>query len=174
MLDIGSHIAGTKFRGEFEDRFKAFMKEVRESNGKIILFIDENPYMIVGGRARGRNRCFESLKPALARMSSTQSARPPSKNTSATSKDAALERRFQPILVEEPSVEDSISILRGLKKYEMHHSLKITDDAIISRRGFERPLHHRPFSTRQSGGLDRQKLQRPAGSIPTACPVTSK
>ena len=134
MLDIGSLIAGTKFRGEFEDRFKAFMKEVQNSNGKIILFIDEIHMIVGAGAAEGAIDASNLLKPALARGELHAIGATTLKEYQRhIEKDAALERRFQPILVEEPSVEDSISILRGLKeKYEMHHSLKITDDAIIA------------------------------------------
>ncbi len=134
MLDIGSLIAGTKFRGEFEDRFKAFMKEVQNSNGKIILFIDEIHMIVGAGAAEGAVDASNLLKPALARGELHAIGATTLKEYQRhIEKDAALERRFQPIMVEEPSVEDSISILRGLKeKYEMHHSLKITDDAIIA------------------------------------------
>ncbi len=134
MLDIGSLIAGTKFRGEFEDRFKAFIKEVQNSAGKIILFIDEIHMIVGAGAAEGAVDASNLLKPALARGElHAVGATTLKEYQRHIEKDAALERRFQPILVEEPTVEDSISILRGLKeKYEMHHSLKITDDAIVA------------------------------------------
>ncbi len=134
MLDIGSLIAGTKFRGEFEDRFKAFIKEIQSSEGKIILFIDEIHMIVGAGMAEGAIDASNMLKPALARGElHAIGATTLKEYQKYIEKDAALERRFQPIIVEEPSVEDSISILRGLKeKYEMHHGLKITDDAIIA------------------------------------------
>ncbi|OGG41332.1 ATP-dependent chaperone ClpB [Candidatus Jorgensenbacteria bacterium RIFCSPLOWO2_01_FULL_45_25b] len=134
MLDIGSLIAGTKFRGEFEDRFKAFLREVQNSAGRIILFIDEIHMIVGAGAAEGAVDASNMLKPALARGElraiGATTTREYQKHIE---KDAALERRFQPIVVEEPSIEDSIAILRGLKeKYEMHHGLKISDDAIIA------------------------------------------
>jgi ATP-dependent Clp protease ATP-binding subunit ClpB len=134
MLDIGSLIAGTKFRGEFEDRFKAFMREVQNSGGRIILFIDEIHMIVGAGAAEGAVDASNLLKPALARGELHAIGATTLKEYQRhIEKDAALERRFQPIVVEEPTVEDSISILRGLKeKYEMHHGLKITDDAIIA------------------------------------------
>jgi ATP-dependent Clp protease ATP-binding subunit ClpB len=134
MLDIGSLVAGTKFRGEFEDRFKAFIKEVQNSSGRIILFIDEIHMIVGAGAAEGAIDASNLLKPALARGElHAIGATTLKEYQKYIEKDAALERRFQPIVVEEPSVDDSISILRGLKeKYEMHHGLKITDEAIIS------------------------------------------
>ncbi len=134
MLDLGSLIAGTKFRGEFEDRFKAFMKEVRESQGRIILFIDEIHMIVGAGAAEGAIDASNLLKPALARGElHAIGATTLKEYQKYIEKDAALERRFQPIMVEEPSIEDSIAILRGLKeKYETHHGLKITDEAIMA------------------------------------------
>ncbi len=134
MLDLGSLIAGTKFRGEFEDRFKAFMKEVRESQGRIILFIDEIHMIVGAGAAEGAIDASNMLKPALARGElHAIGATTLKEYQKYIEKDTALERRFQPIFVEEPSIEDSIAILRGLKeKYETHHGLKITDGAIMA------------------------------------------
>ena len=133
MLDLGSLIAGTKFRGEFEDRLRAFMKEVKNAAGRIILFIDEIHTIVGAGAAEGAVDASNLLKPALARGElHAIGATTIREYQKYIEKDAALERRFQPIIVEEPSIDDSIAILRGLKeKYEMHHGLRIADEAII-------------------------------------------
>ncbi|MGC9046710.1 MAG: ATP-dependent Clp protease ATP-binding subunit [Minisyncoccia bacterium] len=134
MLDLGSLIAGTKFRGEFEDRLKAFINEIKNSQGRIILFIDEIHNIVGAGAAEGAIDAANILKPALARGElHTIGATTLKEYQKYIEKDAALERRFQPIVVEEPSIEDSIAILRGLKeKYELHHGLKISDEALIA------------------------------------------
>ncbi len=134
MLDLGSLIAGTKFRGEFEDRLKAFIKEIKNAGGRYILFIDEIHMIVGAGAAEGAVDASNLLKPALARGELRAiGATTIREYQRYIEKDAALERRFQPILVEEPSIEDSVAILRGLKeKYEIHHGMRISDEAIIT------------------------------------------
>ena len=133
-LDLGALIAGAKFRGEFEDRLKAVLREVKSQNGRIILFIDELHTIIGAGASDGAVDAANMLKPALARGElRTIGATTTKEYQKYIEKDAALERRFQPIIVDEPSVEDTISMLRGLKeKYEVHHGVRITDDALIA------------------------------------------
>lgn len=133
-LDMGALVAGTQFRGQFEERIKAVLKEVQESNGEIILFIDELHTLVSAGAAQGAVDAANILKPALARGElHCIGATTIDEYRKHIEKDPALERRFQPILVDEPSVEDTISILRGLKeRYEVHHGVQITDSAIVA------------------------------------------
>jgi len=133
-LDMGALIAGAKYRGEFEDRLKAVLKEVTDAHGQIILFIDELHTLVGAGAAEGAVDASNMLKPALARGElRCVGATTIKEYRKHIEKDAALERRFQPIMVEEPSVEDTISILRGLKeKYEVHHGVRIKDSAIVA------------------------------------------
>ena len=133
-LDLGALVAGTSFRGQFEDRLKAVIREIDEADGKVILFIDEIHTLIGAGAATGSMDAANILKPALARGDlRCIGATTLDEYQKYIEKDAALERRFQKILVDEPSVEDTISILRGLKeRYELHHGIKITDDAVVA------------------------------------------
>ena len=133
-LDMGALIAGAKFRGEFEERLKAVLSEVTAANGGIILFIDEMHTLVGAGKADGAMDASNLLKPALARGElHCVGATTLDEYRKHVEKDAALARRFQPIFVEEPSVEDTISILRGIKeKYELHHGVRITDAAIVA------------------------------------------
>jgi len=132
-LEIGSLLAGAKYRGEFEDRLKAVIHEVTESDGRIILFIDELHTIVGAGAAEGAVDASNMLKPALARGELRAiGATTLNEYKKYIEKDAALERRFQPVFVREPSVEETISILRGIKdKYEIHHGIRITDAALI-------------------------------------------
>ncbi|MBI2010839.1 MAG: AAA family ATPase [Candidatus Colwellbacteria bacterium] len=134
MLDLGALIAGTKFRGEFEDRLKAFIKEIQNSAGRLILFIDEIHMIVGAGAAEGAVDASNLLKPALARGELHAVGATTLKEFQRYfEKDAALERRFQPVYVEEPGIESSIAILRGLKeKYELHHGLRISDEALAA------------------------------------------
>ncbi|PYM32741.1 MAG: ATP-dependent chaperone ClpB [Candidatus Rokuibacteriota bacterium] len=133
-LDIGALVAGSKYRGEFEDRLKAVLKEITESDGQIICFIDELHTLVGAGAAEGAVDAANMLKPALARGElRCVGATTLDEYRKHIEKDAALERRFQPVMVREPSVEDTISILRGLKaRYEQHHNIKIKDAALVA------------------------------------------
>src|SRR5207237_1216159 len=133
-LDLGAMIAGAKYRGEFEDRLKAVLKEIEEAQGTIILFIDELHTLVGAGAAEGSMDASNMLKPALARGELRAiGATTLNEYKKYIEKDPALERRFQPVLVSEPSVEDAIAILRGLKeRYEVHHGVRIQDSALVA------------------------------------------
>jgi len=147
QLDMGALVAGAKYRGEFEERLKAVLKEISDSNGEIILFVDEMHTVVGTGKAEGAMDAGNMLKPMLARGELHMiGATTLDEYRNYIEKDPALERRFQPVLVEEPSVEDTISILRGLKeRYEIHHGVRITDPAVIA----AATLSHRYITDRQ-------------------------
>ncbi len=145
-LDLGAMLAGAKYRGEFEDRFKAFLKEVTESDGNIILFIDELHTLVGAGAAEGAVDASNMIKPPLARGAlRTVGATTLDEYRKHIEKDAALERRFQPVIINEPSVDDAIAILRGIReRYEIHHGVRIQDAALVE----AAQLSHRYISER--------------------------
>ena len=153
---MGALIAGAKYRGEFEERLKGVLDEVKQAAGEIILFIDEMHTLVGAGKSEGAMDASNLLKPALARGElHCIGATTLDEYRKHVEKDAALERRFQPVFVGEPTVPDTISILRGLKeKYELHHGVRITDAAIVAAATLEQPLHLRPLPARQGDRPD--------------------
>ena len=150
-LDLGALVAGAKYRGEFEERLKAVLKEIESAAGEVVLFIDEMHTLVGAGKADGAMDASNLLKPELARGAlHCIGATTLDEYRKHVEKDAALARRFQPVFVGEPSVADTISILRGIKeKYELHHGVRISDGALVAAATLVQPLHRRPFPAGQ-------------------------
>jgi ATP-dependent Clp protease ATP-binding subunit ClpB len=171
-LDLGAMVAGAKYRGEFEERLKAVLKEIASAEGEIVLFIDELHTLVGAGKAEGAMDAGNMLKPALARGElHCVGATTLDEYRKHIEKDAALERRFQPVMVGEPTVQDTISILRGLKeRYEVHHGVRIQDSALVA----AATLSHRYIADRflpdKAIDLVDEAASRLCGSRSTPCP----
>ena len=169
-LDMGALIAGAKYRGEFEDRLKAVVKEVVDSDGEVILFIDELHTLVGAGAAEGAMDAANILKPALARGELRAiGATTLTEYRKYVEKDAALERRFQPVLLPEPTVEETIAILRGLKeKYEVHHGVRIADTALVALSVAAAAIRFHWKLSIRAWGSPRRIAKRPSGGLPPA------
>ena len=166
-LDVGGLVAGTRFRGDFEERMQQMLKELQQEEKDIILFIDELHTIVGAGGAEGAVNASSMLKPALARGElQVVGATTLDEYRKHVEKDPALERRFQPVLVDEPTVDETIAILFGLRdRYEAHHRVKITEEAIIAAGPARRPLHNGPLPARQGHRPPRRGRGRGAAPL---------
>ena len=165
QLELTGVVAGTRYRGDFEERVKRIIDEIREHRDELIIFIDELHTLVgAGAGAEGGMNAGNMLKPALARGElHIVGATTLDEYRKNIEKDAALARRFQPVLVPEPTVDDTIAILRGLRdRYEAHHQVRYADEALVAAAGTVRPLHHRPFPARQGDRPHRPGAPGPA------------